>query len=191
MGAIWNWEKSIVELLLKNGANPKARSENYSALTAACWHPKTEMIVGYLLGKDLDINDKDPDGWAPIHTACWERSEAKLAVINLLINGGADLEAQNSSNETPLHLALELGDQDITKLILENSKNVEIADEEGFTALHAAAQQKNEEAIKLLIDKSAKLMPKMRKAVHLCIMQFAEKKATAMQTVVTQLLRFS
>lgn len=107
--------------------------------------------------KILDINDKDPDGWAPIHTACWRKPEINLAVAQLLLDRNADLEVQNSSDKTPLHLALEAGDQETTRMILEKSENIEIADEEGLTPLHVTAQHQNAEAIGVLIRKSANL----------------------------------
>jgi ankyrin repeat protein len=122
MEAMWNSNESIVALLLDHGASPRTRSENYSALTAVCYCPKTDQIVKYLLYSDLDINDKDPDGWPPIHTACWKKSEANLAVVKLLLDRNADLEAQNSSGKTPIHFALEMGDQGITRLLLGKPK---------------------------------------------------------------------
>ncbi|KAE8548002.1 hypothetical protein EYB25_009795 [Talaromyces marneffei] len=137
MEAIWHSHESIVELLVENGADIKTHSNNYSILTAAYYGPKTDKIVQYLLDKDLDVNEKDPDGWAPIHTALWVKSDASLAVVKLLISRGANLEAQNSWKKTPLHLALEERNQETIRLILENSQNVDIADEEGLTPLIA------------------------------------------------------
>lgn len=190
MSAIWESDVAIAKMLIDNKADHKKRSNNYSALTLASYCPKTDEIVRYLLEKGSDVNEIDPDGWAPIHTASWLWSEANLAVINLLIERGANLEAQNPSERTPLHLAIDEGDQEIIRLIIQKSKNVEIPDDQGLTALHVATLRQNEEAMKLLINKPARLDAKDKEgctALHHAIRN-EKSDASSCKSIVTLLL---
>lgn len=55
-----------------------------------------------LLSYDADIHARTTDGWQALHCACkWDSVEA----VSLLLQNGADVNAQTKGHITPLHLA--------------------------------------------------------------------------------------
>ena len=64
-------------------------------------------------------------------------------------------EPMHRSDETPLHLAAQLGHGTLITLLLEHGADLEAASQAGYTPLHLAAEQGQVEAIKLLVDGGA------------------------------------
>ena len=70
-----------------------------------------------------------------LHHAVERRSRA---MVSLLIDSGANIDAVNGFRETPLCWAVVLGFDDIAFLLIERGCNVHIKDEEGRTVMHFA-----------------------------------------------------
>ena len=126
-----------VKELLEKGADPNARDEDgRTPLHEAAGMGHVE-IVKLLLEHGADPNAEDEDGWTPLHVAmfygcievakhvyihCPQQRQVKgslVEVVKLLLEHGADPNAQNKSGETPLHDAACLGHVEIVKLLLE------------------------------------------------------------------------
>jgi ankyrin repeat protein len=120
-------------------------------------------VLHYLLSrKGVNINIKGRSGCTLLHEACQLMSSFPLEIFKLLIEThGADVNAQNSDNDTPLHCALRNfnphnGDIAVLYYLL-NQKivDVNIKDKNGHTLLRIVCQHINKfplEIFKLLIE---------------------------------------
>jgi ankyrin repeat protein len=80
--------------------------------------------------------------------------EKQTAIAKLLIDKGADVNAQGYNGDTPLHLAIEMANVEITKILLLKNANVNAKDREGDAPIHVVLNYTNEnsyELVKLLV----------------------------------------
>jgi ankyrin repeat protein len=129
----------LVQLLLKHGANPSA----YSSQHAGCCglHIAAEKnyvdVVRALLSAGVDVNIRsEKQKLTPlISAACCGSLEA----VKVLIEAGADIDAQSSTGNTALMLAIDRGKIDVATTLIDAHANLEIKGQKGWTALHNAA----------------------------------------------------
>ncbi|CAD5123349.1 DgyrCDS11707 [Dimorphilus gyrociliatus] len=70
-----------------------------------------------------------------------EALEASVKIARLLIDNGADTSGENSDKKTPLTLAIENGNRDLARLLLEKSGSISSTpNQDGQTALHLMAE---------------------------------------------------
>ncbi len=79
--------------------------------------------------------------------------DSNLALITELIDKGAEINASDVENSTPLSNACSYGSGDVVKYLLENGADPNIADSEGFIPLQNAIYMKNIHAIKEILIK--------------------------------------
>lgn len=110
----------LIELL-----NSKNQSDE-SVFSVACKQGSLE-IVEYLLEFDrLEIdydplNDRDDQYMTPLHSAAMTRH---MRIIELLIENGADVNAQDMFDRIPLHYCCQMGLFEISKLLVEHWSKV-------------------------------------------------------------------
>jgi ankyrin repeat protein len=73
----------------------------------------------------------------------------------MLLDRGADLNAQVKYGETVLHIAVRNGYMEIVQMLLDRGANVDVQDESGETVLHCAVRQCYIELVKVLLDRGA------------------------------------
>ena len=140
---------STIESILNQ--NPEllwVRDENQNTLLHHAAARGDEDIIGLLIYKGLDVNDRNASGSTALHFAALERYDA----VGLLINAGADVNAVNSNGMTPLHylVAEDDGGIDQALLLLKAGAYVNICDTNGYTVEDYAIKQKFWEMLALL-----------------------------------------
>ena len=55
------------------------------------------------LNAGADVNYVDSEGWSVLH---WAANFCNIRIAKLLLRAGTHVNAQNESNETPLHIAV-------------------------------------------------------------------------------------
>ena len=126
----------VLEVLVKAGAPVNAKSKTgYTALHHACCYDSSECVRILLeSGAWVDAKagtTKRNCGFydeTPLHLACYEATqkiEFDIAIIKLLIEAGADLNAKRESVEndreiTPLHIAAQGRRADIVQLLIDS-----------------------------------------------------------------------
>lgn len=81
----------------------------------------------------------------------WAASEGNDDIVQLLVEQGANINAQNFAGETALFIASTRGFDTIAHTLLENGANVHIANIDGATALHMAVANGNLSTSTLLV----------------------------------------
>ena len=71
--------------------------------------------------------------------------------VEVLIRDGADVNAVDECNETPIHCAAENGHVDVAKVLIQNGADVNAVDENNRTPLHFAAENGHVDVAKVLI----------------------------------------
>ncbi|CAL8311565.1 unnamed protein product [Merluccius merluccius] len=85
------------------------------------------------------------------------KETAMLKDIQALVQSKADLNAQDDSGATVLHIVSANGYLSVAELLLENKAQVEVKDLDGWTPLHAAACWGQLQMVELLVGHGASL----------------------------------
>ncbi|KAL6354269.1 hypothetical protein LRP88_11595 [Fusarium phalaenopsidis] len=133
-------KKDIIELLLKNGADPSVRAGLFGyPLNSACMCCPAE-IIQLLLDKNASIDIQDPFGRKPTHIACYN----SLEVLTLLKAPDSEFAVRDELGRVPLHYAVVNGQLDIVEEVLARSErvgiNIDVKDNDGWTPLLWAAR---------------------------------------------------
>jgi len=108
--------------------------------------------VALLLAHGADVNKGDGAGWSPLHYAAWFGSST--AILQVLLDRGANINALNDRSITPLYFASVAGHESQVKLLLERGADRNIASRTGYTPLRAA-RVKGLDGVVALLDPQA------------------------------------
>ncbi|VUC20102.1 unnamed protein product [Clonostachys rosea] len=159
---------SVVKQLLDNGARLDAKDRTGKTALAWVFYPSLSRYYTLMIRHDDDEDDDDHPAGQPRKDEEREkkqrqkekqRAEDRLAVLDFLIENGADLKASAPDWRTYLLLASEY-DQGITGLalrrrLLESGIDVSAQSDEGTSALYLATWHGHQEVVRLLLDHGA------------------------------------
>ncbi|OHE95143.1 hypothetical protein CORC01_09530 [Colletotrichum orchidophilum] len=94
-----------------------------------------EILIEY--GADINLPDEDDFG-TPLHKAVDENFEQG---VRLLLENGANPNRRNSVYQTPLFLAVELGQLGMAKLLVEFGADVHACDTDGMSLLNTCGEK--------------------------------------------------
>jgi ankyrin repeat protein len=75
--------------------------------------------------------------------------------MRLLLDRGADVDAEDNNHSTPLHLASSQWDVEAATLLVERGANVQVQNNNGQTPLHLASEHGVHDTMRLLLDGGA------------------------------------
>ena len=148
----------IIETLLKYGADPDVQDcEGRTALMLAASNCFGQTnIVRLMLENDADVCVKDVYGRTALMYAseygyfrqnnriawkCGYRSTSSTAMVNLLIEGGAEVNEKDYDGKTALMAAVAAGHETIVKALLNAGADVNTIDENNHTVLDYAIKK--------------------------------------------------
>ena len=171
-------DAAAVRTLLKRGfdpntVNPKGihalivalREPSLNVATALLENPLTQAevrtaqdesalmlaaIKGYLdickllIARDADVNKP---GWAPLHYAA---TGGHIAVMRLLLDNHAYIDAASPNGSTPLMMAAQYGTNDAVKLLIDAGADPALKNVQGLTAMDFARQVQREDTVLLI-----------------------------------------
>lgn len=112
-------------------------------------------MVDLLLQRDANIEHRDKKGFTPLILAATAGHEK---VVNILLNNGAELEAQSErTKDTPLSLACSGGRYEVVEILLRVGANKEHRNVSDYTPLSLAASGGYVNIIRLLLNHGAEI----------------------------------
>ncbi|XP_065053770.1 poly [ADP-ribose] polymerase tankyrase-1-like [Rhopilema esculentum] len=181
--------ESVKKLLLvgtKQVANEAGETPLFLATTSYVTEPKYVEVVRELLEDGADVNAANKAGDLPIHNAA---AYGNFETTGLLIDYGADLEAEGEAKMVPLGLAAMKKHHAIVNLILTNLLENDKVSERQFKWMFDAAddyQQLNVYRALSSILQNKKIIPKL---VGLNIFQAICKGFKSKKSVVSTALK--
>jgi ankyrin repeat protein len=135
----------VVDILL---AEPKTKVEvrsdrDESPLMLAAFNGLTE-VCEKLIAKDADVNKP---GWTPLHYAA---TGGHVAVIRLLLENHAYIDAASPNGSTPLMMAAMYGSASAVKLLLESGADSALKNDLGLTAIDFALRVQHQDSVDIL-----------------------------------------
>lgn len=132
--ALVNWPRTQVEW-----RSPK----DESPLMLAAFRGHTDL-VRKLIARDADVNKP---GWTPLHYAA---TGGHLAVMKILLQEHAYINAESPNKTTPLMMAAEYGSTEAVKLLLEEGADPLMRNELGLSAVDFALRANRKDAADLI-----------------------------------------
>ncbi|MDB5930547.1 MAG: Ankyrin [Polaromonas sp.] len=139
-----DWPKTDVNKL-------NAKSE--SALMLAALKGSTSMVEK-LIKKGADINKT---GWTPLHYAA---TTGQAAIISLLLENSAYIDAESPNGSTPLMMAAMYGSTEAVKVLLQEGADTSLKNQQGLTALDFAQRSSRPDAIELIASTARSKQPR-------------------------------
>ena len=107
-----------------------------------------EIEVAIQNGSDLENRNDFHQNTVLMRAILKKREEG---ISKLLIESGADINARNLYEDTPLIVSILKKREGISKLLIESGADIHARNEGGYTPLMLAAQKKQVETVKLLL----------------------------------------
>jgi cytohesin len=124
----------MVDLLVERGADVNGMGyESGNAVILASFKAQTEKLER-LIAHGADVNRSAAnDGRTALHVAAgWGyKGERSLTTIRMLLASGADINARDKQQQTPLHWAAQVGNRDAAELLVHNGADRTIRDSDG------------------------------------------------------------
>lgn len=123
--------KAFAALLASSQVNVEARNaQDESPLMMAALKGTLEAVKA-LLARDADVNKT---GWAPLHYAASAGSRQHVAIIALLLENHAYIDATSPNGTTPLMMAAQYGSNEAVQLLLDEGADPTLKNQLGLTA---------------------------------------------------------
>ena len=146
-------QEATVGFLVDNHADIEARSPNNGTALICAAEGNHQSIVDYLLRSGARVDAEDNFGWQPLHRVMVNRNGQ--AVAQMLVTHGADINARCSYRKTPLHHAIEKGNDLMVSFLLSAGADFEARDIAERTPLHTAIESRLEKMVRILLEAGA------------------------------------
>ena len=143
----------VVALLLKNGANPSITDQDgilpLSKAVASSNLPIAKILLKKSKQGNADANWKNAIGEPIVQAAIRTKNPG---MVQLLLNYGAQANALNYFDNSSLHIAAELGEVEIVKMLLNQGVDNTLENMMGETAYDLAKAQNHQQVLSTMTD---------------------------------------
>lgn len=127
--------------------------DGFSPLGLAAFFGHQELASELLrLGADVHAVSRNAMQVQPLHSAV---AGNHLAIVQALVEAGADVNAAQQGGFTPLMGAAQNGNAEVTRFLLSHGAGLDTRTSEGRSAWSLAAEENHEEVLKLLREAGA------------------------------------
>jgi ankyrin repeat protein len=175
--AAGQWDVDVCKLLIQAGADVNAKGSRGWGRTPLQW-----ALLG-INGFGFKMKRYNYDVVANLVSK-------RMKTINLLLDNGADVNAQDNYGDSALSIAIDNDSQEVAELLIKGHANVNIQDNRGRTPLHIAVMHRvftlaiNLDLCKLLIQHGANVNIQDKAGntpIHYAIVEYAKDIITLLQ----------
>ena len=152
--AIAKKDATALRMLVNYGANLNPEDQKAPLYLAA--DKKDVETVQFLLQLGANPNIQY-GGSSLLHRAV---GSEQLILAKALLDGGANVNAKDSIDRTPIHIAIHKKDPALTKLLIRHKANIHEINDQKDTLLHIAVREDKPEIAKLLLKAGSKVNAK-------------------------------
>ncbi|KAK9892053.1 hypothetical protein WA026_018252 [Henosepilachna vigintioctopunctata] len=106
--------------------------------------PQNEDILRKLLDAGANSNIADADGYSPLHTLALHSETDKTRIfVRLLVEHKANVNSTNNFKETPLHIAIDEGNEGMVDILLESGASINFPDVSRTTPMDVALAERS------------------------------------------------
>lgn len=80
--------------------------------------------------------------------------KGRLDIVELLVQSGVQVNAQDKLGMTSLHVALQEGDRDIASYLIASGSDLHHKDKDGWEAIHFAIRSQDQKMVQFIIEQS-------------------------------------
>jgi len=171
-----------VKALLEHGVS--ANEPGPQGLTPAMLAGSLELFE-LLLDKGASPTAKDAEGLFVLHHAAGSEEPDAVAMVRLLLDRKAPVDAQDKDGSTPLRIAAFIGNKGVVRTLLEAGANPNLAEKTGLTPLMYASAAGRVEVVKLLLARGADPSKATRQGIS-ALQQATLNKHPAIATLLKQ-----
>ena len=143
----------VKKLIEKDAYVNKQNILGNTALILACYKNHTDVALALLEDDDIDVNLANQNGITALHLTS---EKGMLAIVEKLIEKGADVNIQDEDGDTALIGACQYKQSDVALALLNvDGIEVDLANNNGETALHRASSKGMLSVVEELIEKRA------------------------------------
>lgn len=169
-------ESKVIELTLRGFDLNTRNEKSEHALTLALREGSLKVAGFLLTQPDVDVEARNPQGesplmiaalkghlaqakrlierraevnkpgWTPLHYAASNEAPGSIAMVRLLLEHHAYIDAESPNRTTPLMMAAHYGNPVVVKLLLEEGADSSVKNEKGLTAIDFAHRAGRAEA---------------------------------------------
>lgn len=177
MHAVSNRQNRIVKYLVDNGSHINNVAFDLATPLYMAVNDNNYEIAEFLLQKGAMVNMADADGITPVHLAI-RRGNPQM--VHLLRSFGADFDYMvEITGYTALHMAVSVGDVQITEFILCNGPKLDCKTIDGKNLLHIACIHDQTHMVNWLNSRSTELINQLDDHQHTPLYYAVERKNVA------------
>lgn len=146
----------VIQTFVSVGADPQAKTKRGQSAFHVMMPKNVEVVMKNPHFQALDINERDEDGFTPLHLTCQEEE-----YVGYLLANGADPTIKSNNGMSPLHCAAKAGEACTVYLLIAQYRSLSILSREinelgdGKTPLHYACQSGSQSTVSVLLSAGA------------------------------------